>query len=139
MVDDKGKFVDTEETRKMIRAEMAPFSRRLNKRLDKIEDRVSVAEKEASLAIAGYDLISKLFTEKFDKIDHKLDNQQAEIISRLDTTEKWIGGRRRWERAAVRVSQVAGLRLLRVWLPFLIMYGFMLILWWFFVSAMGAI
>jgi len=139
MVDDKGKFVDTEETRKIIRAEMAPFSRRLNKRLDKIEDRVSVAEKEASLAIAGYDLISKLFTEKFDKIDHKLDNQQAEIISRLDTTEKWIGGRRRWERAAVRVSQVAVVGVLRRWLPFLIVYGFMLILWWFFVSAMGAI
>ena len=121
-------MIDKQEVEAMINAKLIPLAHKLSRR--RIEwivdertkpliDRVAQNERDIQQALAGYTLVRDLIEEKFARLDLTSANQQRQIMQRLDLAEGWIGSRRRWERVAVRVSQVAGLRLLRVWLPFI--------------------
>lgn len=131
--------VDKAEVQAMINASVMPITReqkRQRKRTDAMSKRLDDVEAKADAALKVGELVERVVTEGMARIELKMDKQHAEIVGRLNMAEGWIGRRRRLETAAVRFSQIAVVAALRRWLPFIVMLGGVLGMWWILVSLM---
>ncbi|MBK9751733.1 MAG: hypothetical protein IPO91_34535 [Chloroflexi bacterium] len=131
--------VDKAEVQAMINASVMPITReqrRQRKRTDAMSKRLDDVEAKADEALKVGELVERVVTEGMARIELKMDKQHAEIVGRLNMAEGWIGRRRRLETAAVRFSQIAVVAALRRWLPFIVMLGGVLGMWWILVSLM---
>lgn len=135
----RGLTVDKAEVQAMINASVMPITReqkRQRKRTDAMSKRLDDVEAKADAALKVGELVERVVTEGMARIELKMDKQHAEIVGRLNMAEGWIGRRRRLETAAVRFSQIAVVAALRRWLPFIVMLGGVLGMWWILVSLM---
>lgn len=124
----------------MINASVAPLNRevrRQRKRLAAVEKRVDGVEDDVKSALQIGDLVQRVIGEGMGRIELKLDKQHGEIVQRLDAAEGWIGRRRRWEKTALRVSQLAVVGALRRWLPFVLVYMVLVVAWLAMVKVAG--
>jgi len=125
----------------MINASVMPITReqkRQRKRLAVIEKRVDEVEEKVDAALKVGELVERVLTESVARIELKIDKQHADLVARMSSAEGWIGRRRRWETAAVRLSQLAVVAAARKWLPFFGMLSLVLVMWWVLVSLMGS-
>jgi hypothetical protein len=132
-------MIDKQEVEAMISAQVAPLHKQVQiqrRRTSRLEKRVTRVEKDVATAMTGFELVERVFSEGMGRIELKMDKQHNDLVRRLDQAEGFILRRRRIEKSIVRLSELAVVGTMRRWLPFVALFGVVLIVWAMLVSVM---